>query len=152
MTDHAARMRPLLLALASDLEMPRSARLASKEAAAAQDVEAVMARAASAIIATESAARVIEDRAKELRAALLDLMIETGAPTVATATHTIGYAEARRVVVTDAAAIPAEYLHQPPPRPDTAAIGNALRGGASVPGAALTNGSPHLFIRARNTK
>ena len=152
MTDHAARIRPALMAIASDADMPRSARLAAADAEGAQDVEAVMARTATAIVALESAAKLATDRAKDLRESLLALMVDTGAPSLATATHTIGYAETRRVVVTNPAAIPPHLMDQPPPRPDTAAIGSILRAGGDVAGAALTNGAPALFIRARNKK
>lgn len=152
MTDHAAALRPLLLELATDADLPRTARLAAADAEGATDVEAVMARAGAAIVALESAAATAETQAKALREALLALMIETGAPPISTPHHTISYSETRRVRITDDAAIPPSLMRQPEPKPDTEAIGRLLRAGHTVPGAALSNGTPSLTIRARNAR
>lgn len=43
--------------------------------------------------------------------------------------------------------IPAEYMRQPPPMPDRAAIKKALEDGLAVPGASLKTGQPILNIR-----
>jgi uncharacterized protein (UPF0147 family) len=152
MTDHAATLRPILLDLASDEDLPRTARLAAADAEGAVDIEAVIARAGAAIVALESVGDVIEARAKALRAALLEVMVETGAPPISTGTHTIGTSETRRVVISDEAAIPVTLMRQPAPKPDAETIRRLLLAGAEVPGAQLTNGSPSLTIRARNQK
>lgn len=149
MTDHAAPLRAPLLALASDADAPRAARLAAADAEGAVDLEATLARSAKALVALEAAMGAMERHAKALREALLTVLLDTGAPTLATATHTIGYSETRRVTVTDPAALPPRFLTTPEPKPDTQAIGNALRAGEAVPGAVLGNPVPTLFVRAR---
>jgi uncharacterized protein (UPF0147 family) len=152
MTDHAATLRPILMDLASDDDLPRTARLAAADAEGAVDIEAVIARAGAAIVALESMGDIIEARAKALRAALLEVMVETGAPPIGTATHTISTSETRRVVITDPALVPITLMRQPDPKPDTETIRRLLLAGAEVPGAQLTNGSPSLTIRARSAK
>lgn len=52
-----------------------------------------------------------------------------------------------RVEITDAAAIPAVFMVQPPPAPDKNAIKAALKGGDAIPGCALSNQPPALSIR-----
>jgi hypothetical protein len=149
--DHAAALRPLLGRIASNSALPPAARASAGDAELAVDIEAVLARAGSTIVALESAATTAEAAAKELRAALLEVMIETGAPPFHIATHTIGYSQTPRVRITDEALIPPSFMTQPAPKPDTQAIRNALARGGTCPGAVLTNGEPTLFIRARRT-
>jgi hypothetical protein len=147
--DHAAILRPLLARISGNPDLPRSARLAAADAEAAQDVEAVASRTAAAIVAVEASMATMESASRDLRAALLALLVDEGFPTLSIGTHTIGYSEPRRVRITDAGAIPPDYLDQPPPKPNTQAIGAALRAGAIIPGAELSNGEPTLFIRAK---
>jgi hypothetical protein len=149
MTDHAAPLRPVLLALASDPAMPLEVRKLAADAEGAEEIEAVLARSGRALVHTEAHVTHAENHGKALRRALEQVMTETGAPTFHIVTHTIGVQEARKVRITDEAALPISFMVQPPPKPDTAAIGNALRAGAEVPGAELTNGSPSLFVRSR---
>lgn len=149
MTDHAAKLRPLLLAIATDADLPRTARLAAADAEGAVDIEAVIARAGAAIVALESVEDVIANQAKALRAALLEVMVETGAPAIHATHHSIGVTETRRVQITDETAIPITLMRQPAPKPDTETIRRLLLAGAEVPGAQLTNGSPSLTIRSR---
>lgn len=52
-----------------------------------------------------------------------------------------------RVEITDAAAIPALFMVQPPPSPDKKAIGAALKSGEAVPGCTLSNSPPALSVR-----
>lgn len=52
-----------------------------------------------------------------------------------------------RVEITDIATIPALYMIQPPPAPDKKAISAALKDGAAIPGAMLSNSPPALSIR-----
>lgn len=149
MTDHAATLRPILLDLASDQDLPRTARLAAADAEGATDIEAVIARAGATIVALESVGDIIEARSKALRAALLDVMVETGAPAISTGSHTISTSETRRVVITDPAQVPPTLMRQADPKPDTETIRRLLLAGAEVPGAQLTNGTPSLTIRSR---
>lgn len=149
MTDHAAKLRPILMDVASDQDLPQTARLAAADAEGAVDIEAVIARAGAAIVALESVGDVIEARAKALRAALLDVMVETGAPPISTGSHTVGVSETARVRITDPDAVPEAFLVAVKPKPDTQAIGAALRAGQQIPGCHLSNGEPSLFVRAR---
>lgn len=52
----------------------------------------------------------------------------------------------RRCVVTDEAALPEQYV-KTVRTPDKVNITLALEGGCDVPGATLSNGSPHLMVR-----
>ena len=54
-----------------------------------------------------------------------------------------------KVIITDAALIESRFLRQPPPDPDKAAIGAALKAGEAVFGAELSNAGPQLQIRTR---
>lgn len=149
--DHAAELRPVLGRIAGNADLPKSARVAAADAEMAVDVEAVMARTGAAIVALEAAATTAEAAAKELRAALLELMVETGAPSLATATHIISTSEPRKVVITDESLIPPTFMRARDPVPDTQAIRAAMEKGGTCPGATLTNGAPVLTIRARRT-
>lgn len=139
----------VLLALAGDPEAPRAARLAAADAADKGDVVAQVAAAAHAIVQLESALDALDRRAKALREALLDLLVDSGAPSISTGTHVVGYSTTARPVVTDKAALPARFLTPREPSPDLPAIKRALEAGEGVPGAALGNARPALFIRTR---
>lgn len=149
MNDHAAHLREPLEKLMLDADMPRAVRTDAADAHAATDIEAVLFRAARALIAIEGAAIQAETHAKALRAGLLAVMEDTGAPSLDIGTHTISTSLRRSVYVTDEAALPISFMRQPPPKPDTEAIGQALRAGATVPGAELGNGVPFLSIRSK---
>lgn len=150
MTDHAAPLRPVLLALASDPAMPLEVRKIAADAEGAEEIEAVLARSGRALVHTEAHVTHADNHGKALRRALEQVMTETGAPTFHIGTHTIGTQETRRVRITDEAAVPLSFMVQPAPKPDTQAIKNAIEKGATVAGAELTNGSPSLFVRARS--
>lgn len=147
MTDHAAPLRAPLEDLATDAAFPRDLRAIAADAMDAQDVEAVMARAGKAIVALEDHTSRGEHLAKQIREALLTVMVETGAPSFSTGEHTVGVSETRRVHVTDMGALPEKFVIHPPPKADTQALGDALRKGETVAGAELGNGVPSLFIR-----
>lgn len=56
----------------------------------------------------------------------------------------------RRVIITDEASLPQQFLVQPeppPPAPDKKAIAAAIKSGAHVPGAELGNAADHIAIR-----
>jgi hypothetical protein len=147
--DDASALRPVLEALSGDGDMPRSARTQAADALEATDVEAVLLRAGKALVALESAMVTGEVRAKQLREAILEVMLEIGhRGKFIAGDHTIGYSTKRHVRVLDAGAVPAEYMEQPPPKPNTQALNAALRAGAIIPGAELSNGTPTLFVRS----
>ena len=85
-------------------------------------------------------------RARTLAQALLD----TGACSIRSATHTFSASPGRQsVTVTSAADVPAHLLQQPPPSPDKAKILRLLKAGESVAGCELSNGSqPILTVKA----
>ena len=149
MTDHAASLRAPLEKLMLDADMPRAVRTEAADAHGATDIEAVLFRAARALIAIESVVAQADAHVKALRAGLVAVMEETGAPSLDIGTHTVGTSLRRSVYVTDEAALPISFMRQPPPKPDTDAIGKALRAGATVPGAELGNGVPFLSIRSK---
>ncbi len=149
MKDHAAPIRAILTQIASDADLPRAMRAIAADAEGAVEVEAVLARTGRALVQLEAHVTYAENKAKALREALLNLIVETGAPAFSIGTHTISTAETRRVHITDEAAIPPEFMRQPPPKPDTEVIRRKLAAGQSVPGAMLSNASPTLTIRSR---
>ena len=131
-------------------QLPRAIRDLCDAAHDAEDIEATMQRTGAALVAIETHADWTAAAGKKLRAALLTCMAETGAPNIVLAYHTIGTQE-RRAMHINEAEIPAAFMKPPsPPSPDTEAIRKALAAGETVPGATLGNGSPTLFIRARN--
>lgn len=87
-----------------------------------------------------------------IRAALLDAMLEAGAPRVVAGHHACHVSSGRPgVVVTDAAILPHRFLRRPPPVPDLDAIRRALEAGEAVAGAELRNARPHLAVRPLET-
>ena len=107
-------------------------------------------RAAAALL---MAAEEIEDAAKacaaRLRAALAEVMADTGATGVDLPHHRVSLVDGKAsVVIVDEAAIPAEYMEQPPPKPNKARIAAALKAGP-VPGAMLGNPAAHIRITAK---
>lgn len=103
------------------------------------------------ILAAEAVAEAAEAVAKQARAALAFAMFDTGATTIRTDAHTVSVsAKPARAIITDPALVPPDYVRQPPPAPDVALIGKALRDGYPVPGCVLSNsGEPVLSIRTR---
>jgi hypothetical protein len=127
-----------------------------REAAASIAYEAGIADLVGAARAAGETLRHLDDamddihRAREeLAAALLGVMAETGLTSVRIPWGTWYLRDAPpRVIVTDESALPPEFLAQPPPRPDLAALRAALRAGRDVPGAILGNGGgPSLCYR-----
>jgi hypothetical protein len=146
--DYTAR----LSALAEPLTMAdpfRPVRNAAMTVCAAHD-EADLVDAGQAcgdvIAHLETAAAEIEAAAMAMRAALAEVMNDTGMTQVRTKAGTWHIREASpRVVITDEALIPPSLMDQPPPRPHRTAIARALKAGIAIPGATLTNGGPHVL-------
>lgn len=135
------------MAIATDKALPNDLRVLAADAHDAVEVEAAALRTGRALIALEDLGKLVETRAKQIREALLSLMVD-GLPPFNTGTHTISFSETRRVHVTDLSALPAEYRIQPPEKADTQALGDALRRGDRIAGAELGNGVPTLTVRA----
>lgn len=144
-------IRTALAPLMGAPHLPRDVRGDLADAHDATDFEATLYRTAAALVAMEALAERVDAEAKAVRAALLNAMAETGAPNIALPHHTVGTQERRALHITEAE-LPAIYMRQPPPAPDTSAIRKALAAGDTIPGATLGNGAPSLFIRARNAK
>lgn len=93
----------------------------------------------------------IAARADAKRAAALNAMLEVGRTKIEAPGFTLSAAKkVPAVIITDEAAVPAEYLRQPEPpapKPDKKAIGDALKAGASIPGCLLSNGGHTLTVR-----
>ena len=154
---YAVELRDALTLAASivqgDKRIGRISRDAAADVMLEGDILPTMQAAVSLIIALEDEAQAAEAAAKRARAALRDALEgTTGA--VRAGIHTAHVrAGSASVIVTDETLIPAEYMRQPPPAPDKAAIARALKAGEAVPGAVLRNGEPGLTIRlAENQK
>ena len=79
--------------------------------------------------------------------ALAAAMADTGATSIETDGHRVSLRDAVRTPqIVDPAVLPDDYLRQPPPKPDMALIGKALRDGYSVPGVLAGNGGPPSIV------
>lgn len=148
---YAAQLRDGLTLAASivqgDHRLGRIARDAAADAMLEADILPTMQAAVSLIIALEDEAQAAEAAAKRARAALRDAL-EATTGSVRAGIHTAHVrAGSASVIVTDETQIPQEYMRQPPPAPDKAAIARALKDGANIPGVVLSNGTPGLTIR-----
>jgi hypothetical protein len=56
---------------------------------------------------------------------------------------------APRLVITDETLIPDLYWRNPPPVIDKASLGSVIKGGATIPGAELSNALPSLSIKVK---
>ncbi len=110
------------------------------------DIVAAMRSTTELIVALEALHDAADPRA--LRETLAQQMAETGATQIDCQHHVVSLtAAARKVLVTDAAAVPLEYLTQP--APDKRLLAAALKRGP-VAGAELGNGGEqHLRITAK---
>ena len=140
----------MLLTIAEEHNTPLATHVATYSAALTavrshDDVEARMRAVAELHLAAEAAEAGFAQAKVATRAALTTAMHESGCPGLYCAHHHVTPTEgARRVIVTDQAALAAQHpdlIVHPPPRPDTTAIGRALRSGVAVAGATLSNGS-----------
>lgn len=84
-----------------------------------------------------------------LREAVLDLMQSAGLKKLQMPDFTVSVSHGRgKVVITDEAALP-DAMFRTTRSPDKTAIGDALKGGQTVPGALLSNLEPTLTVRTR---
>ena len=82
----------------------------------------------------------LTQRVEYLRKALLVACEQAGVQRLRLSSVTVTVKQiAPSVVVSDSAALPADYLRQPPPEPDLMKIRRALLEGLSIPGATLYN-------------
>ena len=151
---YATDLRDALTLAASivqgDPRIGRRARDAAADVMLEADILATMQAAVTLIVELEDQAQAAEAAAKRARLALRDAL-EGTTGTVRAGIHTASIrAGSASVIVTDESAIPAEYMRQPPPAPDKAALARALKGGAQIPGAVLRNGEPGLTIRVND--
>jgi len=140
-------VRPLIAA--DPAKLVRDAAASVAYAAGIADLVAAARAAAETLRHLDDAAAEIERAREALATTLRDVMADTGLTSVRVPGGTWYLREPTpRVIVTDESALPLEYLVQPPPRPDVAAIRAALRAGRDVPGAVLSNGGdPALCYR-----
>lgn len=154
MSKHARTLRDGLTTAAgivqSDARMGRPARDAAADVMLDDDIIGTMQAAVALILALEEQAQACKANAELARSALLAALEGTTGQVVA-GIHTASVSRGKAAVaITDDALIPAEFLRQPPPVADKAALLKAMKGGAHVPGAVLRNGAPHLTIRVNN--
>jgi hypothetical protein len=141
-TDHLAQTigdatRPLVRAI-NDLRDAKDAMNATADLM--KRIEA----AGSVIIATERLSEVAKEVAREARDTLRETMVEVGCFRGGSESVKIELVDAPRlVVITDRHALALkhpELFSNPEPVPDRKAIGDALRKGAQLQGAHLSNG------------
>lgn len=98
------------------------------------------------LIARRDRARARRDH---VRAAIEQAMVTAGLDKIPLATKTLTLTKrAGKAVITDEAAIPADFWAPQPPKLDKAALAEALKDGP-VAGATLSNGSVSLQIRSK---
>jgi len=86
-------------------------------------------------------------KTEALKAGLMQAMRAAGKTKLRTDLHSFGIRRTPPAVeITDGAALPAEYMAAPEPRPDKARIREALKAGAEVPGARLASGEALAII------
>jgi hypothetical protein len=156
MSKHAAEALAQLHAPASAILTSPYAAIALRRLAAAVTEAEDMGEAAPALLAllmaTEEAAKQLDNAGSAMRAALTAVLSDTGMPAAQTQHHTASVRDGSPgVVITDPALIPPTLMRQADPTPDKTAIARAIKAGGTVPGAELRNGAPVLTIRTRNT-
>ena len=129
-----------------------AARHAQAELRAADDLLPVLQSVVGVVLAMEALSEAADAAKAVARLALASAMSSTGCASVQTEHHTVSLRDAPRTArVIDLAQIPPEYMAQPPPKPDMAAIGKRLRDGGHVLGTVLGNqGEQTITIRARS--
>lgn len=128
-----------------------AARNAQAQLRHADDLLPTMQGVVAVVLAMEALSEAADAAKTAARLALASAMSSTGCASVQTEHHTVSLRDAPRTArVVDLAQIPAEYMQQPPPKPDMAAIGKRLRDGGNVPGCVAGNQSdPIITIRSR---
>jgi hypothetical protein len=125
-------------------------RTACTDLAAGPDLLDVLRAAGNIVLAAESIAAAAKQAEATARAALARTLMDTGACSIRSATHTFSASPGRQsVTVTSAADVPPHLFHRPPPSPDKAKILRLLKAGESVPGCEISNGGqPILTVKA----
>ena len=152
MADHAVAIRDALRAVANELvsDTRASDRIQTLAAVATTqgDILTTLQDTGRLLIEVEGAADFLEALSKRLRAAMLDAMVEAGAPGIDVGSHIIdtrnGVASAMLT-----GKVPPEFMRHPEPAPDMMAIAKALRAGQNVEGAVLRNPQPSLVIKGK---
>jgi hypothetical protein len=114
------------------------------------DLLEMLRAAGEVVLAAEMLVTASKALEASARATLASTLLDTGACSIRTSTHTFSAAPGRpSVTITAADDVPVSLLRQPPPAPDKARIFALLKAGESVPGCELSNGSqPILTVKA----
>ena len=90
-----------------------------------------------------------DERAEKQRCIARDMMIEADIKKITAPDFTVSIRSGTpHVAVTDEAGIPADYWREQAPKLDRQAVLNALKRGAQIPGAELSNPQPVLSVRS----
>lgn len=91
-----------------------------------------------------------EDRAEMRRTIVCNAMNVSGRKTLEIDVGTVSLSAVKpKAIVTDEADIPSSFWKAQAPKLDMAALNDAVRGGASIPGATLSNGGFTITIRRK---
>jgi hypothetical protein len=147
----ATELRSTLAAANAPLrDAVTSYRGAWAELSNSSDLMDVLRATGSLVLASEAIVAASKHVEATARATLAQTLMDTGACSIRSATHTFSASPGRQsVTVTSSADVPAHLLHQPPPCPDKVKILRLLKAGEPVPGCAINNGSqPILTVKA----
>ena len=147
----AATLRQVLAASHAQLRDAVTAyRAATAGLSADADLLDTLRAAGSIVVAAEAITAASKQAEATARAALAQTLMDTGACSIRSATHTFSASPGRQsVTITSATDVPPHLLHQPPPSPDKAKILRLLKAGEAIPGCELSNGSqPILTVKA----
>jgi Siphovirus Gp157 len=147
----AAALRQALAAAHAPLrEAVASYRTAYAGLAPNADLLDMLRAAGGLVLAAEAIVAASKQVEATARTTLAQTLMDTGACSIRSATHTFSASPGRQfVTITSAADVPAHLLHQPPPGPDKTKILRLLKAGEGVPGCELSNGSqPILTVKA----
>jgi hypothetical protein len=118
--------------------------------AADADLLDMLRAAGGLVLAAEAIVAASKQVEATARTTLAQTLMDTGACSIRSATHTFSASPGRQsVTITSAADVPAHLLHQPPPSPDKTKILRLLKAGKGVPGCEISNGGqPILTVKA----
>ena len=115
----------------------------------APDVLTALKASAHLLMVYEAIAEQAGATCKALRVAMAEVMGDTGATAVDLPHHRVALVDGKpSVIITDPAALPPQYMVQPPPKADTAAILRDLKR-MTIPGATLANTAQHIRISSK---
>jgi len=145
------RIRDIVRPLIMDARLPEDMQAAAAKVSGTTDLLAAMKALADLVVVADDTHKTTDSAKKSLRAMLLTALTETGAPALRLTHHTISTSNGQRsIAVTDLAAIPDEFMVQPPKVPDMDAIKARWKANNPVPGTDRRNGSPYLTVSARS--